>query len=455
MNLSRKPTMKNLRAGVGLCAVTIAASAFGTACSSEDKTFRESACGTEAARWCAPRTFAGGITADAHTLTAGHDSYMLYCYACHGENGDGRGPSSYGLRPPPRNFTLGIFKFARLRSSDELPHDDDLYRIVHNGLNGTAMLPWDIPDVELMNIIQYIKTFAPAKWEKKKKSGELVKNLEPFELPADPWAGKEKEAEARGKELYHFKAECANCHPAFGSKEELYKLSVEASKREPETFKVITGFREDPYGSVAKDSTEYGVWMPAVEAAGEKVGHGMAQPQETKEKAEEGKKAGEGKAAPPGKEDGTMVPVRIFPPDFTFSPLRSVRAGSEMEDLFRVLSYGVYPIMPAWKGALEDKDIWAIAHYVKSLMAMRDTPEGMKLKARLANQAPFEVPVEKPAEEKPAGEATEGDKKDGEPAAEGDKKDAEKKDAEKKDTEKKDAEKKDDKKGVEKKDDKK
>src|SRR6185369_7203299 len=147
MTLSRKSTLKKIRAGLGLCAVTVAAAVLGLACKSEDKTFRAEACGNAdeaVARWCAPRTFAGGITVDAATLNAGHDSFMLYCYACHGENGDGRGPSSYGLRPPPRNFKLGIFKFARLRSSDELPNDDDLYRIVHGGLHGTAMLPWDI-----------------------------------------------------------------------------------------------------------------------------------------------------------------------------------------------------------------------------------------------------------------------------------------------------------------------
>lgn len=322
MTLFRKSTMKNVRATVGLCAVALVAATLGAACKSENKTFRESACGTDEARWCAPRTFAGGITVDAATLTAGHDSYMLYCYACHGENGDGRGPSSYGFRPPPRNFTLGIFKFARLRSSDELPNDDDLYRIVHGGLHGTPMLAWDIPEGELMNIIQYIKTFAPAKWEKKKKSGELVKTLEPFELPADPWAGKEAESVARGRELYHFKAECANCHPAYGTKEELYKLSVEAAKRQPDIFKALTGFREDPYGSVAKDSTEYGVWVPAAPAPSEKVGHhDKGHAEGSKEKAEEGKKAGEGKAADEGKEKGTTIPVKIFPPDFTFTPI--------------------------------------------------------------------------------------------------------------------------------------
>jgi mono/diheme cytochrome c family protein len=307
-------------------------------------------------RWCAPRTFAGGTTADLATLNDGHDAYMLYCYACHGENGDGKGPSSYGLRPPPRNFTQGIFKFARMRSSDDLPPDEDLLRIVHNGLNGTPMLAWDIPETELAKILQFIKTFAPQKWEKKKKGGEPVKVIDAFQPPADPWAGKEADGVRRGKELYHFKAECVTCHPAYGGRKELYELSVAANKREPDLFKPITGFRDDFYGSIAKDSSEYG--------------------------------------------------VRILPPDFTFSNVRSVRTGHDggdpgtpgqaTEDLFRVISYGVYPIMPAWSGALEDKDIWAIAHYVKSLMDLRDTREGAALREQLTVQAAFQVPAPAP-----------------------------------------------------------
>ena len=44
----------------------------------------------------------------------------------------GRGPAARGLRPPPRDFTLGVFKFAAVPAGT-LPHDDDLERIVRGG----------------------------------------------------------------------------------------------------------------------------------------------------------------------------------------------------------------------------------------------------------------------------------------------------------------------------------
>lgn len=379
-------------AGLILGMAVGASAALASACSSEPTPFKEG------------KTFAGGVQADAHTLNDGYEAYTHYCYACHGEKGDGRGPSSYGLRPAPRDFTKGIFKFARLRTSDDMPNDEDLLRIVKGGLHGTAMLPWDIPDVEVLRIIQYIKTFAPQKWEKKKKSGEPVKTLEPFVADADPWAGKEADAIQRGKVLYHLKAECMNCHPAYDTKESLYKLSVEVTeadskKTDKDNFKVVTGFREDPYGSVAKDSPEYG--------------------------------------------------VRIMPPDFLFHPVRSIHAPNEKEDLYRLISFGVYPIMPAWKGAgLSDGDIWALAYYVRSLIQMRDTPAAAELKQKLATQAAFQVPAPAPPPE-PAPAATE-EGKDGEKAADGEKKDGEKAADDKKAAatkdEKKDAAKKDEKK---------
>src|SRR5689334_21836146 len=103
-----------------------------------------------------PVTLAGQQVS-AHVLNEGKENYTLYCRACHGDNGDGNGPAAFGLRPPPRDFTNAMFKFGWV--VDGMPHDEDLRRIVHDGLHGTAMLTWQIPDSELDPILAYIKTF--------------------------------------------------------------------------------------------------------------------------------------------------------------------------------------------------------------------------------------------------------------------------------------------------------
>ena len=347
MNRSLKSSRSTLRfarlANLGLAVAAGAAGLLAGACAPDKMPFAEGETKTFATLNDDGSAKPEGMAVSGHDLNLGYQSYTRYCYACHGVKGDGHGPASYGLRPPPRNFTLGIFKFARLRSSDELPNDADLKYIIKNGLHGSAMLAWDIPDEELGRIINFIKTFAPQKWEKTKKNGDHVKTLEVFVVPADPWQGKDVEAVSRGQELYHLKAECLNCHPSYLGKEDLFKLSTVAAKREPDTFKAIGGFRDDPHGSVAKDSTEYS--------------------------------------------------VRLLPPDFTFHEVRSIHPGSEITDLFRLISFGVYPIMPAWKGSLEDKDIWAIAHYVKSLMELRTNPvAAAKLKDGFQAQLGFEIP---------------------------------------------------------------
>ena len=103
--------------------------------------------------------------------------------ACHGVDGKGNGVSSKGLVPPPRNFTLGLYKFGKVVAG-ELPHDEDMVHIIQNGLNGSAMFPWDISDGQALAVWQYIKTFAPDVWEgKDKELGKpLVAKNDPFGL---------------------------------------------------------------------------------------------------------------------------------------------------------------------------------------------------------------------------------------------------------------------------------
>lgn len=165
-----------------------------------------------------------GKTVDADTLNLGYTTYVEYCVQCHGMEGKGDGPASKGLLPPPRNLTQGLYKFP-WTNYGELPHDEDLARIIRGGLKGSAMLPWDISDERLNAVIQYIKTFAPQTWEGADKAVGTK-----FELPADPF-GEAKKAEAieKGKQVYHVTASCIQCHRGYETKADIKKWGGDVS----------------------------------------------------------------------------------------------------------------------------------------------------------------------------------------------------------------------------------
>ncbi|MCU1279822.1 MAG: Cytochrome c class, partial [bacterium] len=137
------------------------------------------------------------------STTRGRAAYQQYCRPCHGENGDGLGYSSLGLRPPPRDFTQALFKFGHT-PAPSLPPDSELKRIIRHGLNGTAMLPWDVSDRELDDVVQYIKTFSPL-WQTEKQGEPIVPSPDPF--------GEARVAEAvkHGDKVFHEKG-CGSCH---------------------------------------------------------------------------------------------------------------------------------------------------------------------------------------------------------------------------------------------------
>jgi mono/diheme cytochrome c family protein len=276
----------------------------------------------------------GGVVVPAEVLNKGREAYTEYCYACHGNKGDGQGPASRGYRPSPRDFREAKFKFAAV-SPGSLPHDDDLRRIITGGLNGTPMLPWSVPEPALNGIIQYIKTFSP-RW-KKEKAGEKI-----TESP-DPWKGKAEEGATRGMKVYHGLAQCWACHPAYATKKEIW----EASKETRGTGAVE--YRNDMYGAVAKEA-DY--------------------------------------------KDGDHKLV-ILPPDFLMA---EVKAGVKPSDLYRTIASGIGgTAMPQWKGSMPDEgDIWALAYYVRSLVDMKGTPAARALREKLERQPAFEPPPEAP-----------------------------------------------------------
>ena len=256
------------------------------------------------------KIFAGGVYVTAKQLNAGKTLYTEYCMPCHGVKGDGAGVAAKGLQVPPRNFKLGQFKFGKVVSG-ELPHDQHIAEILKKGLNGTAMLPWDLSEAQAFNVTQYIKTFAPEKWEgADKKLGEVIM------AGKDPYGDAHKEsAIQRGKEVYHTVAQCWTCHRAYVSHAELSQISQKINNAP------MTEFDPDMY-HVKLQPSDYG--------------------------------------------------YSTMPPEFTYD---QVRSANTVEELYVRLNSGVGgTAMASWKGVLQDDEIWAVAHYVKSLMDMKRTP---------------------------------------------------------------------------------
>jgi len=143
----------------------------------------------------------------AQLVLLGKEVYERRCIGCHGENGDGQGPSAVFLDPKPRDFTRGVFKFRSTPGKDSLPTDGDLFITVTHGLWGTAMPTWqEISERERIAVIQYIKTFSD-RWAKEPVG-------EPIPVPPEPPVT--EASIENGEKLFHGKAICYLCHGAAG-----------------------------------------------------------------------------------------------------------------------------------------------------------------------------------------------------------------------------------------------
>ncbi len=139
-------------------------------------------------------------------VDAGKLLYQENCTQCHGYEGDGNGVMADRLDPRPRDFRRGIYKIRRTMQG-ELPTDQDLFRIIGNGMPGTSMPAWSVHlgDQQIWQLVHYLKTFS-IDFEDYPPEQEFV--LE-GKIEATP------ESIARGDEIY-VKAECAKCHGKSG-----------------------------------------------------------------------------------------------------------------------------------------------------------------------------------------------------------------------------------------------
>lgn len=155
--------------------------------------------------------------------------YIQHCARCHGARGDADGFASPHLEPPARRFGAEKFQFAS--TPNAVPTDADLAYIIHHGIPGTAMPPFDFLTAEQkLAVANHVRRLAYAGlynrlWEEAAKDEDpepkeihamTVKRLtaEPeLAVPAGLPAPDESSV-TRGKEL--FVKSCVACHGAEG-----------------------------------------------------------------------------------------------------------------------------------------------------------------------------------------------------------------------------------------------
>jgi mono/diheme cytochrome c family protein len=268
-----------------------------------------------------PKELGKGHTSQVvRDLQLGRELYATYCAGCHGEKGDGAGPAARFLDPRPRDFRLGRLKFANV-SSGEVARDEDYLRVITDGLSGTAMPSFRLlPEGERLALVGYVKSFYPG-W-KDDPPGALLS------AGQDPFAGNPAAGVKEGNVVYHVKAKCWSCHPAYEPAAEIARLYVAAALPAPELRP--RGAGSSLYNSETKDS-QWG------------------------------------------------APIRA--PDFLTD---RIKTGLAVDRMSQIIGAGVGgTAMPTWAGALPPKQIWGLAYYVRSLSLLRGTPAGRNLHARL------------------------------------------------------------------------
>ena len=195
----------------------------------------------------------------------GEQIYSRRCVFCHGDEGDGLGPAAERLNPPPRDFTAGTYKIKTTGFEDMVPRDEDIFRMIRDGMPGTAMPNWAdvLSEQETWDLVAYIKTFAGYDEE---EPGEMIDYGE--QIVSSP------ESIEKGKALYHDQDRCSECHGEDGKGNASKRLKDDNGERtwprnqtKPWTFRasndprdiftrITTGIPGTQMTSFAKPSSE-------------------------------------------------------------------------------------------------------------------------------------------------------------------------------------------------------
>lgn len=197
--------------------------------------------------------------------------FAKHCATCHGQRGDGNGPTAAGLKDPPTAFATGTFEL-RTTEHEALPTDVDMFRTITRGIHGTAMPPWfALAERDRWALVAYVKTLS--KQFQEDVAPPPIESVSPA-VTYERWS--------HGGQLYT-SAGCASCHGPLGHGDGpagaalTYKSGVPVVPRDLAAGRfhrttrladiyltIATGLDGTPMASFAKVMTPADLWDVAI-----------------------------------------------------------------------------------------------------------------------------------------------------------------------------------------------
>lgn len=171
--------------------------------------------------FCTSLFIAGSAAANPGDAAKGKEIYNKRCTWCHGAEGAGDGAAKNRLNPPPRDFTSGNYKIKTSSFEDMTPNDDDIFRMIRDGMPGTAMPGWTslLNEQDMWDLVAYVKSFAgydkpPAK--QVDYGSQISSSADSIE---------------NGKKLFEDGDRCVECHGKTGKGSASKRLKGDAGER--------------------------------------------------------------------------------------------------------------------------------------------------------------------------------------------------------------------------------
>jgi len=166
--------------------------------------------------------FSGSVMAEAGNADNGKKIYTKRCMVCHGAEGDGQGAVTDRLNPPPRDFSSALYKIKSTGFDDIVPNDEDIMRMIRDGMPGTAMPGWSdiLSEQDIWDLVIYLKIFAGLEEEKPT-----------IQLDYGKQVSASAESTDKGKKLFHDSDRCSECHGADGKGDATKRLKGDAGER--------------------------------------------------------------------------------------------------------------------------------------------------------------------------------------------------------------------------------